>query len=47
MKAIAVSQGTTAEAVAEEVEQLFLKLAQAPARVPAAPCAGCRCSSRP
>ena len=29
MKAIAVSQGTTAEAVAEEVEQLFLMLAQA------------------
>ena len=29
MKAIAVSQGTTAEAVADEVEQLFLKLAQA------------------
>lgn len=29
MKAIAVSQGTTAEDVADEVEQLFLKLAQA------------------
>jgi adenylate cyclase len=29
MKAIAVSQATTAEAVADEVEQLFLKLAQA------------------
>ena len=29
MKAIAVSQGTTAESVADEVEQLFLKLAQA------------------